>query len=207
MNIRLFFFIFASVISLLSIITICISPNINGFNDHEWRGLNCQPLKDQYDYDKNRNYISNEDKDKTLKADKKELNKCKRHKGMYDLEYTSLIIDLIFGVFISFLGLLHCLDVGKQFEKNTGIIGLSFGIIGFVLTIIYAGFSGYIFNNEPSKQKLLFPNGAVVKKDGSHYVSVFNQKLYDDNVGDPDDDDDENNNIDPDLYIMLNLKI
>ena len=97
MNIRLFFLIFASVISILSIITICLSPNINGFNDHEWRGLNCQPLKDQYDNDKKKDYESNEDKDKTLKADKKELNKCRRHKGMYDLEYTSLIIDLIFG--------------------------------------------------------------------------------------------------------------
>ena len=63
-----------------------------------------------------------------------------------------------------------------------------------------------IFLTMNSKQKLLFPNGAVVKKDGSHYVLVFNQKLYDSNVGDPDDDDDENNNIDPDLYIMLNLK-
>ena len=198
MNIRLFFLIFASVISILSIITICLSPNINGFNDHEWRGLNCQPLKDQYDNDKKKDYESNEDKDKTLKADKKELNKCRRHKGMYDLEYTSLIIDLIFGVFISILGLFHYLDIGKKFERKTGIIGLSFGIIGFVLTIIYVGFSGYIFNNEPSNQKLLFPNGAVVKKDGSNYVSVFGQTLYGDNVGDADDD--ENNTLDPDLY-------
>ena len=204
MNIKLFFLTFSSIVSILSIITICISPNINGFNDHEWRSLNCQSLKDQYDNDKNQDYTSNEDKDKTLKTDKKELNKCRRHKGMHDLEYTSLIVDLIFGTFSSILGLLHYLDVGKQFEKITGIIGLFFGIIGFVLTIIYVGFSGYIFNNEPSKQKLLFPNGAVVKKDGSHYVSVFNQKIYDDNAGDPDDDDDddddENNNLDPDLY-------
>ena len=126
MNIRLFFLIFASVISILSIITICISPNINGFNGHEWRGLNCQPLKDQYDNDEKNDYASSKDKDKTLKADKKELNKCRRHKGMYDLEYASLIIDLIFGVFISILGLFHYLDIGKKFERKTGIIGLSF---------------------------------------------------------------------------------
>jgi len=43
------------------------------------------------------------------------------------------------------LGLLHYFDVGKPFQKVTGIIGLVTGIIQFVLTLVYVYYSGYIF--------------------------------------------------------------
>ena len=51
---------------------------------------------------------------------------------MYGLEYSSLIIDVICGLVCNILGLIHYFDVAKPFEKVTGIIGLSSGIIGFV---------------------------------------------------------------------------
>jgi hypothetical protein len=45
--------------------------------------------------------------------------------------------------------LLHYFDIGKPFEKVTGIIGLATGIIGFVLTLVYVIYSGYIFTKDP----------------------------------------------------------
>jgi hypothetical protein len=48
---------------------------------------------------------------------------------MYGLEYSSLIIDVVLGFICTILGLLHYFDVAKPFEKISGIIGLSTGII------------------------------------------------------------------------------
>ena len=82
---------------------------------------------------------------------------------MNDLEYTSLIMDLILGFICFILGLLHYFEIGKYFEKITGIIGIASGAIGFILTIIYVGYSGYIFDNHPSDEDLLFEKGARLK--------------------------------------------
>ena len=49
---------------------------------------------------------------------------------------------------------MHYLDVGKYCEKITGIIGLASGIIAFILTIIYVGYSEYIFNNDHDTSEL-----------------------------------------------------
>ena len=42
---------------------------------------------------------------------------------MYGLEHASLILDVILGFICLILGLLHYFDIGKPFEKVTGIIG------------------------------------------------------------------------------------
>ena len=63
---------------------------------------------------------------------------------------------------------MHYLDVGKYCEKITGIIGLASGIIAFILTIIYVGYSAYIFNNDHDTSELkLYDNGALYKWDGT----------------------------------------
>ena len=176
MNSKLFFLIFGLVVVILSIITICVAPLINGLDGYDWRGLNCKPKQDDYDWYKKQN--ANE---QTLKGYKKSLKECQRHKGMHDLEYTSLITDLILGFVCDLLGLLHYFDIGNYCEKITGIIGMASGIICFILTIIYVGFSGYIFDNEASDQRLLYSNGALFEWDGSKYVYPFDiNKLVDD---------------------------
>lgn len=68
------------------------------------------------------------------------------------------------------LGLLHYFDIGKYCEKITGIIGLASGVIGFILTIVYVGYSAYIFNNHHSGKTLYYDNGAKYKWDGNKYV-------------------------------------
>ena len=131
------FLIFSGAILIFTIISICCAPIINGeiINASSWKTKNCKLLEDAYKLDKN-------DDNKKVK------NLCNRQKAMYGLEYSSLIIDTIFGFICTILGLLHYFDVAKPFEKISGIIGLATGIIGFILTIIYICYSGSIFTND-----------------------------------------------------------
>ena len=139
------FLIFSGVIVIFSIICISSGPIINKTipNAINWRSQNCQKLADEYK-------IAKDTKDdKIIKNAKKAKNECLREKAMYGLEYSSLIIDVICGLVCTILGLMHYFDVAKPFEKITGIIGLSSGIIGFVLTLVYVCYSGYIFTKHP----------------------------------------------------------
>ena len=99
---------------------------------------------------------------------------------MNDLEYTSLIIDLFLGFICCLLGLLHYLGVGQYFEKVTGIIGIASGAIGFILTIIYVGYSGYIFDNHPSLYRtyLLYSNGARFEVKDGKLVPPYDEEKY-----------------------------
>ena len=67
---------------------------------------------------------------------------------MYGLEYASFISDLILGFICALLSLLHYFGIGKNFEKITGIIGFTSGTIGFILTLVYIIYSGYIFTHD-----------------------------------------------------------
>ena len=174
MNTKLFFVIFACAVVILSVITICVAPIINNVGDIKDDleiEPSCKPKKDKYDFNKKHNADSD-----TLDDLKRRLNKCNRHKAMNDLEYTSLIMDLVLGVICCLLGLLHYFDQAKYFEKITGIIGIASGAIGFILTIIYVGYSGYIFDNEPSWERKLYSNGARFKFENSVPVFPFDEE-------------------------------
>jgi hypothetical protein len=131
--------------------------------------LNCQILSDQQ---------------KLLKEDFTKLknmkNMCYRQKTMYDMEYAAFIINIVLSFVCADLALLHYIGIGKDFEMKTGVIGLVAGVIGFILTLVYVCYSGYIFTNDPAKVTLsigynsfnygasraikpLYPNGAVQK--------------------------------------------
>jgi len=139
------FLIFSAAIVIFTIISICCAPIINGvlIESHEWKTENCQKESDYY-----KSLKDSDADDDSLKAQKKILNQCNRHKAMYGLEYSSLILDVVLGFICLILGLLHYFDVAKPFEKVTGIIGLATGICGFVLTLVYICYSCYIFTNE-----------------------------------------------------------
>ena len=130
------FLVFSGAFLIFSIISICCAPIINGdiIGASTWKTKNCKLLEDEYKLDK-------------TDAKKKAKNLCNRQKAMYGLEYSSLIIDVILGFICSNLGLLHYFDVAKPFEKISGIIGLATGVVGFVLTLVYICYSGYIFTN------------------------------------------------------------
>ena len=142
---KLLFLIFAAAIVILSAITICVAPVINKINPEfsYWKTLNIKSISDGI-----KNSKDNGATDEQLKESRRTKHEYERKKAMYGLEYASLIIDLFFGFICAILGLLHYLDVGKYFEKITGIIGLATGIIGFVLTLVYVCYSGYIFTHD-----------------------------------------------------------
>ena len=179
MNTKLFFLILSCAMVILSIVTICIAPIINGnlpFSGSE----NCQKHMDAYDDLKKKSGRTSADEIQ-LKYYKQDSKICKREKAMFGLEYSSLIIDIVLGTLCCLLGLLHYLEIGKYFIPITGIIGLASGVIGFVLTVFYVGYSGYIFNNDYSTIELLYDNGATLKYDGTKYVHLWTSNDFNEN--------------------------
>ena len=181
MNKTLIFFCLSTAILALSLIVVCISPVINNitvgtWKISSWRTLNCKLFEDKLN-------------DEDVKLDDiqkyKKVNKlCKAKKAMHDLEFASLVINLVLGFVCANLSLLHFLDVGKDFEKKTGMIGFVTGIIGFIITLIYVCFNGYIFNNDvaygnngiPYQGSVdkLYPNGASQKRDGNNnFIFIY----------------------------------
>ena len=191
MNYSLFFLCISLAILVLSLVTTCVSPIINNVEIGEWsfsswRTLNCQ-------------YFADQEKSKDVKLDdiqklKKLRTLCETRKAMHDLEYASLIINVVLSFVCSNLSLLHYLNVGKDFEKKTGMIGFITGIIGFILTLVYVCYNGYIFNNDiafgeydiDSEKYVgnaiikLFPNGAITKKEKANsFIYAFKNEKDD----------------------------
>lgn len=176
MNTKLFFLISSLALIVLTIITICTAPIINGILSAS-PYQNCQNDVDNYNYYKEE-WKNPSDTQKQILSDyKQDANICKRRKAVYGLEYSSLIFDVVLGAACCLLGLLHYFDVGKAFLKITGIIGLATGVIGLILTVIYLGYSAYIFNNDYSGVTKLYDNGAYLKFTDGKYLPNYN---YDD---------------------------
>ena len=166
------FLVFSAAILVFSIISICTAPVINKVitESSTWKNDNCKKYAD--DYKETKDGPDYNGKDDYLKSIKKNKNKCNRKKAMYGLEYSALIIDLFLGFVCAILALLHYFDQAKYFIKVTGIIGLATGIIGFILTLVYVCYSGYIFTKDPaysggSKMLKLNGEGAFAEWDSS----------------------------------------
>ena len=139
MNKTLIFLILATCTVIISVAIISIAPNINNVhgNSDDWATQNCELISHHI---------------KLLKGDittlKKMKNLCYRQKAMHNMEYATFIINIIIGFVCADLALIHYLGFGKDFEIKTGIIGLIAGVIGFILTLVYVCYSGYIFTND-----------------------------------------------------------
>ena len=161
MNKVFVFFCCSCVILLFSIINLCIGPIINGrvsstsisittastsvsTSGNSWGTLNCAYLSDQYDQDKKDGPI--DDKVKKYQYEWK-INECKRKKGMYDMEYTTFIFDIVIGFVCGLLGLLHYFELKPDFISKTGLIGLICGVIGFIFSFVYVILNGIVFTN------------------------------------------------------------
>ena len=181
MNKTVIFLFIAIVILIFSIICVSVSPIINDIhgNFKDWGKGTCQLYADKAKY---ANYLDDKDKNERL------MNLCYRQNAMYGLEYSSFIINLAVGFICGQLALLHYFKIGISFEKYTGLIGLVGGAIGFILTLVYVCFSGYIFVNDVAYKKLegtseyvqkLYPNGALYKGTSTNRIYVYsNDKDY-----------------------------
>ena len=169
MNKILIYLILSIAIVAFSVISLCSAPiinhNIPTYN--QWPYDNCQIYADQEEKATTLNNQYSFHRQKTL---------CQRRKAMYGLEYASFIFDVICGFVCSLLSFLRYLNIGKGTEKNTGLVGLITGVVGFLLTFIYFIYSAYIFTNDTYITSLnplggqitkLFPNGASAKIDGT----------------------------------------
>lgn len=172
MNKTIIFLFIATAILLFSIISVSVAPVINNIIGEfgNWGKRNCKMYADKAKYAQ---YLDDKYKNE------RERNLCYRQNAMYGLEYSSFIIDLGIGFLCAQLALLHYFKIGQSFEKITGLIGLIGGAIGFILTLIYVCFSGYIFNNDVSSEKRLYSNGASYRIDGSKQIFIYsNDKSY-----------------------------
>ena len=178
MNKTLIFFCISCCLLIFSIIVVCTGPVITGVVEGSWRNQNCRHYSDQRKYVDDKNLVTGDLKDEYFKHLKKGQHLCERRKAMYGLEYASLVSDLFFGVLCSLLSLLHYFGIGKYCEKITGIIGLACGVIGFILTLIYIIYSGYIFTNDgPGKEYDLFTVLPTSSSDITHYNNEAIYKL------------------------------
>lgn len=157
MNKVFVFFCCSCAILLFSIINLCIGPIINrrvynpyisipvaSTSGNSWGTLNCAYLSDQYDQKKKDGPI--DDKVKKYQYEWK-INECKRKKGMYDMEYTTFIFDIVIGFVCGLLGLLHYFELKPDFISKTGLIGLICGVIGFIFSFVYVILNGIVFTN------------------------------------------------------------
>ena len=158
MNKVLIFLILSITIVAFSVISISSGPIINKSitSSSSWAYDNCQKHADDEEKATDLNNRYKFHREKTL---------CQRRKAMYGLEYASFIFDVICGFVCALLSFLRYLNVGKGTEKNTGLVGLITGVVGFVLTFAYFVYSAYIFTNDKADGniKKLFPNGATYK--------------------------------------------
>ena len=195
MNNQLIFLIISTSILVLSAIVICVAPIMNNIqveDEPQWKpsqlgNLNCKIFADE------------EKKEKVeldeIQRMRKLKNLCYRQKAIYGLEYSSFIIDLILSFICANLALFHYLNVGEDFVKKTGLLGLISGIIGFIITLVYVIYSGYIFTNDPAYVtvdppnlgliehpylKRLYPNGAMYKWDNTNkYITIYENEKGD----------------------------
>lgn len=180
MNKILLFFCLALAILVLSSITICVAPTINKANSFfdNWGTKNCQKEKDEYEYKEKNNGFGSDNK----KVEKRKVDECFNKKGMHDLEYTSLIMDIVFSFVCTSLGLLHYFEKGQSIQKISGLIGLITGAIIAIITCIYVGYSASLFNNGVKRDlNILYPNKATYKWiDGKYRPDYDEDKVNDD---------------------------
>ena len=184
MNNNLFFLCCGVAFLVFSIIVICTAPIITGVlpNSGKWNTQNCKIISDEYDiYEKNHKNPTETQKNR-IESFKRAIPLCRRQNAMYSMEYTSIIFDVILSFICTILGLLHYFDVGKSFEKFSGLIGLISGAICFILTFIYIIYSCYIFDNDIYRDssgdgvRKLYSNGAYYKWEDSKYKRPYDEE-------------------------------
>ena len=138
-----------------------------------WGTLNCAKAKDDYDDAKD---DSSCDDDCLKYRTEWLLNECQRKKGMYDMEYTSFIFDIVIGFVCGLIGLLHLFDLKKDFVSNTGLIGLGCGVVGFVLTFVYVVFNGIVYTKVDTAYFKMDSDGAFAELKGDKYECFYYDK-------------------------------
>lgn len=199
MNNNLIFFLSGALIVVLSVAVLSTGVVINkiigvdsgwfpshlspagssfSFSSSDWATLNCQLLDDKYKeleekWEKEDDADSKKQKKKTLDYFGQVLNSCNRRKAFYGLEYSALIIDICAGFICSVLGLLHYLNEGKSFSTKSGLIGLVFGAVGFVMTLVYLIYSILVYTKDGGRITKLDSDGSFATLSNGEYKNTY----------------------------------
>ena len=161
------FFCCSCAILVFTIINLSVGPIISGVVGYDsrigrWGTANCEYYADEYDKEKDKKRKSD---DELKYGEEWKLNECKNKKSMHDMEYTSFIFNAIIGFVCGLLGLLHLLDLKKEFVPKTGLIGLGCGIVGFIFSFIYVALNGIVYTT--------YYDETIIKRDSD---GVFAEK-------------------------------
>ena len=172
----LIFFCCACCILILTIINLSIGPIISGKTNITGTE-NCAKKKDDYDRaKKNNNQMEKEVKKYTYEW---KIDRCEREKAMYNMEYTAFIFDVVIGFVCGLLGLLHYLQLKKEFVEKTGLIGLICGGVGFILTFVYVVLNGLVYTSYYDNDSIKKTNGdgafAEMKQEGKYECLYFDK--------------------------------
>ena len=166
------FFCCSCCILVLTIINLSVGPIVSGKVGDDQGLLNCEQFKDQKDNIKDAvGGTLPDEEDKYLQS---HINYCTRVKGMYNMEYIAFIFDIVIGFICSLIGLLHLFDIKKDFVSKTGLIGLICGIVGLVLTFVYAIFNVIVFTSKCSSVVERDEDGVfAIQSSGTTYKCLF----------------------------------
>ena len=175
----LIFFICSCIIMLLTAINLSVGPIISkkvGKDAYfgNWATLNCEKKSDEYEFEAR--LISSKRIKYTYKREKDE---CYRKKAMYNLEYSSFIIDFCIGFVCSLLMLLHLMGQKQDFIQKTGLIGFICGIVGFILTFVYVVYNGIVYTTYYDHDDLRYKKdsfGIFAQKNGDKYECFYHDE-------------------------------
>lgn len=165
------FMICSCVILVLAAINLSVGPNINiRVRDWPWSLWNCEKISDDLAQKKEENAPIND-----IKALEIQLSDCRHKKTMHILEEVSFVANLFIG-FTCFLSGFFGLE--KELKTKMGIVGMIFGVIGFILTLIYIIYNGIVITNHyDSKINKVDGDSAFAELDGNQYKCFyFNEK-------------------------------
>ena len=146
MNLGKIFLILSCCILMFSIININTGPIVTLTIGYSWPDLNCDLLSDEYDNDK-KQYPDMDDDVKKYEYEYP-INLCKLRKGMYAMEYSSLVVDAIIGFVLTFISFFHFFGIKNEYVPYSAIIGIISSIIGFIFTFIYIVYNGLVYTND-----------------------------------------------------------
>ena len=124
------------------------------------RNKQCQLFRniDKTNYYGEKSVSNHEMKAKVKTYLKKGKNLCASNKMMHKFRYISFIINIILGLICAILSLLHHYNIGRRFERYTGLLGVISGIVGIILTSMYIVYNGLLFSNEDFGKNLIYNN-------------------------------------------------
>ena len=152
----IFFFISCCTVSF-SIIAIYLDSFISNILNTNLKNKQCQLFRN---FDETNYYDEKSVSNKEMKTKiKTYLNKgkklCTSNKMLNKFKYVSFYTNIFFGILCAILSLLHHYNIGRRFERYTGLLGIISGIVGIILTSVFFVYNG-LFNNEDFGKDLIY---------------------------------------------------